>query len=766
MLTLKNIVKKYEIGTFKQTALDDVSVSFRKHEFVAILGPSGSGKTTLLNMIGGLDRYDQGDLLVNHKSTKNFKDEAWDRYRNHTIGFIFQNYNLINHITVLDNVVVGLTLTGMDPVTRKERALEVLERVGLKEHKDKKPNQLSGGQMQRVAIARALANNPDIILADEPTGAIDTDTSKQIMTLIQEIAKDKLVIMVTHDERIAKQYADRTISLSDGKITNDSNPYKEKEALRDVLNLKKTAMSFTQALKLSFNNLKTKKFRTVITAFAGSIGIIGVALVLSLANGLNNEIDNLEQTTLAEFPIQIDPVPINVEAIRDSQGYRGPDSEETPFIEFPDVEEIYPYEESLPPFLRTNNITNEYLDYVQDLDEELYHEITVNRPVNMTVLRQFSDSLTVRLNMQNINFEPSLTRQDTFDENYELLSGNKPSNQNELLLVVDRYNRLDVEGLNALGLDGSVESYTFDDFLGMEFKVILPDDYYIYNETTELFSPVNDINALYDSNKGITIEITGIARVKDNAVASFLSQGIKYHPNLLDTYIDAAQSSLIGQEQQSRDESVITGLAIDEQTKRSFLRSLGVDDTPTQIRIYPVDFAAKNAITDYLDAYNVGLDDEDQIIYTDLASVVTELTGDIIDGVSYVLVAFSAISLIVSSIMIGIITYVSVLERTKEIGILRSLGARKRDISRVFNAETTIIGFVAGTLGVFIAFLLTFPINALIHRLVDGLGDIAQFPFIAAIVLIIISIFLTFIAGLIPSSIASRKNPVDALRVD
>lgn len=766
MLTLKNIVKKYEIGTFKQTALDDVSVSFRKHEFVAILGPSGSGKTTLLNMIGGLDRYDQGDLLVNHKSTKHFKDEEWDRYRNHTIGFIFQNYNLINHISVLDNVVVGLTLTGMDPITRKTRALEVLERVGLKEHKDKKPNQLSGGQMQRVAIARALANNPDIILADEPTGAIDTETSRQIMTLIQEIAKDKLVIMVTHDERIAKQYADRTIALSDGRITDDSNPHKEADAKREILNLKKTAMSFTQALKLSFNNLKTKKFRTLITAFAGSIGIIGVALVLALANGLNNEIDNLEETTLAEFPIQIDPVPINVEAIRDSQGYRGPDSEETPFIEFPEVDEIYPYEETLPPFLRTNNITNEYLDYVQNLDNDLYHEITVNRPVNMNVIRQFSDTLTVRLNMQNINFEPSLTRQDTFEENYELLSGSKPSNQNELLLVVDRYNRLDVEGLNALGLDGAVDSYTFDDFLGMEFKVILPDDYYIYNETTELFSPVSDLNALYESNTGITIEITGIARVKENAVASFLSQGIKYHPDLLDTYVDAAQSSLIGQEQLDRDESVITGLAIDDQTKRSFLRSLGVDDAPTQIRIYPVDFDAKNAITDYLDAYNVGKDEEEQIIYTDLASVVTELTGDIIDGVSYVLIAFSAISLIVSSIMIGIITYVSVLERTKEIGILRSLGARKRDISRVFNAETTIIGFVAGTLGVFIAFLLTFPINALIHRLVDGLGDIAQLPLIAVVVLIIISIFLTFIAGLIPSSIASRKNPVDALRVD
>jgi putative ABC transport system permease protein len=717
-------------------------------------------------MIGGLDRYDQGDLLVNHKSTKHFKDDEWDRYRNHTIGFIFQNYNLINHISVLDNVIVGLTLTGMDPVARKERALEVLDRVGLKEHRDKKPNQLSGGQMQRVAIARALANNPDIILADEPTGAIDTETSKQIMTLIQEIAKDKLVIMVTHDERIAKQYADRTISLSDGKVTDDSNPHQEADGKRDILNLKKTAMSFTQALKLSFNNLKTKKFRTIITAFAGSIGIIGVALVLSLANGLNNEIDNLEQTTLAEFPIQIDPIPINVEAIRDSQGYRGPDGEETPFIEFPDVNEIYPYEESLPPFLRTNTITNEYLEYVRDLDNDLYHEITVNRPVSMNVIKQFSDTLTARLTMENINFEPSLTRQDTFEENYELLSGSKPSNQNELLLVVDRYNRLDVEGLNALGLDGSVDSYTFDDFLGMEFKVILPDDFYIYNETTELFSPVSDLNALYDSNTGITIEITGIARVKENAVASFLSQGIKYHPDLLDTYVEAAQSSTIGQAQLARDESVITGLAIDAQTKQSFLRNLGVNDNPSQIRIYPVDFAAKNAITEYLDAYNEGLDEEEQIIYTDLASVVTELTGDIIDGVSYVLIAFSAISLIVSSIMIGIITYVSVLERTKEIGILRSLGARKRDISRVFNAETTIIGFVAGTLGVIIAFLLTFPINALIHRLVDGLGDIAQLPFIAVVVLIIISIFLTFIAGLIPSSIASRKNPVDALRVD
>lgn len=766
MLELRQITKKYEVGTFKQTALNGVSVSFRREEFVSIVGPSGSGKTTLLNMIGGLDRYDDGDLLIDNKSTKNFKDQDWDSYRNHSIGFVFQNYNLITHISVLQNIEVGLTLTGLNAEQRKKRALEVLEKVGLIDHVHKRPNQLSGGQQQRVAIARALANNPDIILADEPTGAIDTATSKQIMELIQEVAKDKLVILVTHDDEIAETYSDRIITLRDGKIVSDSNPYTTDVEPSSHLSLKKTYMTFQQALKLSFNNLRSKKIRTLITAFAGSIGIIGVALVISLANGLNVEIDRLEKGTLAEFPIQIDPVPINIEAIQQGSSYRGDPSLDESLTQFPELSKIFPYEITMPSFLKTNNITSTYIDYVNDLDQDLYYEISISRSLRFNVLKEFENNQVVALNMNKANFRPMISRQDTFEDSYDMLIGTVPQNQNELLLVVDEYNRLDIEILNALGLDGDVESYDFTDFLGMTFKVILLDDFYTLNSITNRFDIVDDLNALYLSSNGITVTITGIARAKEDAIFTILSEGIKYHPDLLDTYLQAARTSQIGAAQQLVNTSVITGLIIDDQSKTEFLRRLGVDDTPSQIRIYPKDFTAKEEIATYLDEYNVDLPEDDQIVYTDLASVVTELTGDLINGVSYVLIAFSAISLIVSSIMIGIITYVSVLERTKEIGILRSLGARKRDISRVFNAETTIIGFVSGSIGVLLAFILTFPINAIIRSFSEDLSNIAKLPVYAVFGLILISISLTFIAGLIPSSIASRKNPVDALRVD
>ena len=764
MLTLKGITKKYEIGDFKQTALDGIDLEFRKQEFVCILGPSGSGKTTLLNMIGGLDRYDQGDLLINGKSTKHFKDQEWDSYRNHAIGFVFQNYNLINHISVLSNVEIGLTLSGIDSTERKERAIEVLDRVGLKDHINKKPNQLSGGQMQRVAIARALANNPDIILADEPTGAIDSATSKQIMELIQEIAKDKLVIMVTHDDRIAKQYANRIVSLQDGKVTNDTNPYTNNLAASTKLLFKKTSMAFSQAIKLSFNNLKTKKFRTLITAFAGSIGIIGVALVLSLANGLNREIDRLERTTLAEFPIQIDPFPIDIDAARG--GPPGLRDDESDWERFPDTFKIFPFERSVSSTQHINTITDDYIDYLHTMDGDLYHEITISRSVQMNVLFQIDPQTVIRLNTGNVRFEPSLNSNEFFNDNYDILEGTAPQNKNELILLVDEYNRLDVRILSALGLSGDVDSYDFETFIGQSFKVVLLDDNYTFNPDTERFNQVSDLPALYDNPNNIELTIVGIARAKEDALTRFLRPGIKYHPDLVETYLNDAADSEIGSAQLASSVSVITGLPISESAKTSLLRSLGVDSTPSQIRIYPVNFNSKESIRDFLDAYNQDLDENERIIYTDLASIVTELTGDIIDGIAYVLIAFSAISLIVSSIMIGIITYVSVLERTKEIGILRSLGARKRDISRVFNAETSIIGFVAGTIGVFIAFLLTFPINRLIRNVVEDLNNLAVLPIQAVFILIAISVFLTYISSLIPAMIAARKNPVEALRVD
>ncbi len=767
MLQLKGITKRYEIGSFKQTALDGVDLAFRSQEFVCILGPSGSGKTTMLNMIGGLDRYDAGDLLISGKSTRHFKASQWDSYRNHAIGFVFQNYNLITHTSVLANVEVGMTLSGLSVEKRRERALEVLERVGLIDHVDKKPNQLSGGQMQRVAIARALANDPDIILADEPTGAIDSETSRQIMTLIQEIAKDKLVVMVTHDEQIAKTYANRVVTLRDGQVLHDSNPYVTEVDAPQKLSFKKTSMAFWQALQLSFSNLKTKKFRTLITAFAGSIGIIGVALVLSLANGLNQEIDRLEMTTLSEFPIQIDSIAFDVAAARQAGPPTGPPTDADGLERFPDVRQIFPFQRQISSVQHINIIEDDYLDHLAALDPVYYHDIMIRRSVNMNILHRRPNDQVSRINTGAVNFEPLLGNPEFFADNYDILEGRHPENHQELLLVVDAFNRLNIRMITELGFDPNALEFDFDVFLNRSFQAVLLDDFYTYNPETDRFFQPSNLTEFYAEQRGIELTIVGIARIQDGAISNVLSQGIKYHPDLAEIYLEHAAASEIGQAQiASPERSVLTGNQITPQTHQSLLRTLGVDSTPSSIAIYPVSFEAKEAIRNHLDAYNEDRSESERIIYTDLAAIVTELTSDVINGISYVLIAFSSISLIVSSIMIGIITYVSVLERTKEIGILRSLGARKRDIARVFNAETTIIGFVSGALGVLIAFLLTFPINAIIGNLVDQLDRLAVMPIQAVFALIAISIFLTLIAGLIPSSIASRKDPVAALRVD
>jgi len=760
MLELRNITKKYEIGSFKQAALNGVDLAFKTREFVAVLGPSGSGKTTLLNLIGGLDRYDEGDLLIDGKSTREFSDQEWDSYRNHEIGFIFQNYNLISHISVLANVEIGLTLTGLSPEERRKRSEEVLGRVGLIDHIHKKPNQLSGGQMQRVAIARALVNDPEIILADEPTGAIDNETSRQIMELIQQIAKDKLVIMVTHDEAVAKGYANRIVSLSDGVVTDDTRPPEVTVPDNGALAFDKTSMSFLQALKLSFSNLKTKKFRTLITAIAGSIGIIGVALVLAIANGMNNEIDELERTTLAEFPLQIDPRPIDIDAMQGGPFERHMNEEDAAF----DEEIIYPLEQEFgPPSTHTNDIDDDYMQHLEALDESLYNEMSISYDVNMNLLKDLGDDI-INIDTNDIGFDSTLSDETFFEENYNLLAGDTPEGKSELLLIIDSQNRVDAELLEAIGL-GAEEEIPFETMLEYDFHIAYPDDYYIQDDNTGRFAPVQDKDALIGEDT-LELNITGIARLDEDAPGGFLTPGLKYHPDLEETYLERARTSDIGEAQLESDVSVITGLPLSESAKEALLKELGVDSTPAQIQIYPVDFSAKNTITDHLDAYNTDKEEEDEIRYTDIASIITELSGDIIDGISYVLVAFSAISLLVSSIMIGIITYVSVLERTREIGILRSLGARKRDILRVFNAETTIIGFTAGLFGVLIATGLTFPINRLIAYLVEDLENLASLPLFAAAGLILISIILTFTAGLIPSSIASRKDPVSALRVD
>ena len=764
MLQVHNLTKRYAIANFKQTALDQVSLSFRDKEFVCILGPSGSGKTTLLNMIGGLDRYDEGDLLIDGKSTQHFSDKDWDSYRNHAIGFIFQSYNLINHTSVLANVEIGMTLSGLSPEKRRQRALEVLEQVGLKDHVYKKPNQLSGGQMQRVAIARALANDPEIILADEPTGAIDSETSAQIMGLIQEIAKDKLVIMVTHDQTIAERYASRIVSLKDGQVIDDTRPYEREAQKQASLSFKKTSMAFVQALKLSFNNLKTKKFRTLITAFAGSIGIIGVALVLALANGLNEEILQLERSTLAEFPLQIDPLPINIEAAR--SGPPRPQFAETEREAFPESFFVFPFERQVAQTQHVNIIRDEFINHLDDLDPELYNQITTVRSVNMNLFTQLENGSIIEVDTRRVNFGPTLNDDTFFDDNYDLLMGRAPTNENEILLVVDTFNQLNVNVLSALGFSTSVESIAFEQFLDREFRIVFPEEYFRFDEDLNRFFPVGNTQLLFNHENALTLTIVGIARAQEGAASTLLSSGLKYHPTLEERYLEEASNSLIGELQAQSDVSMITGLPLTDTARTSLLRSLGVDRTPSQIRIYPVSFEAKNLIREHLDAFNENLSEPERIIYTDLAALITELTGDVITGISLVLIAFSAISLVVSSIMIGIITYVSVLERTKEIGILRSLGARKKDISRVFNAETSIIGFVAGALGVLIAFFLTFPINRIINNRVEQLDRLAVLPLWAFVALIGISIFLTYISGLIPAGIAARKNPVEALRMD
>jgi putative ABC transport system permease protein len=766
MLTLKNATKSYTVGDFTQKALDNVSISFRDKEFVAILGPSGSGKTTLLNMIGGLDRYDSGDLLIDGKSTQDFKDKDWDSYRNHAVGFIFQSYNLITHTSVLSNVEVGMTLSGLPAEQRKARAIEVLTDVGLKDHIYKKPNQLSGGQMQRVAIARALANHPEIIMADEPTGAIDSATSSQIMKIIQDIAKDKLVIMVTHDKSLAKEYADRIIELKDGHVISDSNPYVEESKNNGRLNLKKTAMAFTQAVRLSFNNLKTKKFRTLITAFAGSIGIIGVAMVLALANGLNQEIDSLERSTLAQFPLQIDPFPIDIQAARaDALGESGDEI----ITLFPDVRVVYPYEPQVASTQQVNVLTEDYLDYVEAMNPEWYFEITPSYNLNIPLYLQETEAsyLSVDRGRGGVFFNPAVTSAEFLNDYYDVIDGRLPENANEMMLVVDTANRLNIRFFRTLGLSIDVAEYDFETFYDLTFYTFFPEDYFQPTDEEDRFVRDFDLAGLVAEEKGFPLKIVGIVRqAEDSQAPGFLDTGIKYHPDLEKIYLEEASTSSIATTQANTLMDVLTGNEMTAIEQANRLRFLGYTRTPSQILIYPVDFNAKTLIREYLDAYNVDKPENEQIIYTDLAALVTELTGDLIDGVSYVLIAFSAISLVVSSIMIGIITYVSVLERTKEIGILRSLGARKKDISRVFNAETIIIGFTAGAIGVLIAFGLTFPLNALIRNLVDGIDNLAQLPLVAIFALIGISIFLTFIAGLIPSRIAANKHPVDALRIE
>ena len=773
MLEIKHIKKSYKTGDFVQKALNDVSIQFRQNEFVAILGPSGSGKTTLLNVLGGLDHYDSGDLIINGKSTKNFKAADWDAYRNNSVGFIFQSYNLIGHISIQDNVEMALTLSNVKKKERRKRAREALKSVGLLEHAHKRPNQLSGGQMQRVAIARSLVNNPDIILADEPTGALDSNTSKQIMDLIQKIASDKLVIMVTHNQDLAYQYATRVIEVKDGKVVSDSNPLTKEEQEEEQYKLKKTKMSFMEALYLSFNNIMTKKGRTLITAFASSIGIIGIALILSLSNGFDLQIDKFERGILSAMPIMISKQSMDLDEESLVQ-LTGEEQEK-----YPDKQTVIPKDNALESLVHQNKINDGYIDYIENISSDLVYGVSYTKMTALNVLTKHDGKVSVA-DTQDISFS---ALQKSLDENtpnaameayYDILAGTLPQKKEDIVLIVDASNRVNTEILQLLGFD-TMDEIPFDEIIGKTIKVALNDDFYV--KMGDYFVRNPDLQSVYDNS--ITLTVSGILRMKEDFPSYVSSASLCYTDELLDEVIAANNESEIVKAQQASDVNVLTGMPFSDSTsnpsssssagmtmtKDTVLGYLGADQTPYMIYLFPKDFESKDELLEYLDAYNDDKEDDDKVIYMDQAELISSMSSSIMSAVTIVLIAFSSISLIVSSIMIGIITYISVLERTKEIGILRALGARKKDISRVFNAETFIIGITSGLIGIGIALILTIPANQIIYNLTE-LENVAILNPLHALILILVSMTLTMIGGFIPARIAAKKDPVEALRTE
>ncbi|MDO4945229.1 MAG: ATP-binding cassette domain-containing protein [Ruminococcus sp.] len=991
MLSLKNITKDYIVGDSKVQALKGVSIEFREHEFVSILGQSGCGKTTLLNIIGGLDRYTDGDLRIGGKSTKDFKDSDWDSYRNHSIGFVFQSYNLIPHQTVLSNVELALTLSGVSNSERRQRAIDALKQVGLGDQLNKKPNQMSGGQMQRVAIARALVNNPDILLADEPTGALDTETSVQIMEILKSISKDKLIIMVTHNPDLAMEYSSRIIKLLDGKVVDDSDPYDknvvepikkpekemtkaERKAQKKERKKLKTSMSFWTALSLSKNNLMTKKARTLLTSFAGSIGIIGIALILSISNGVQVYIDQVQSDTLSSYPLQIAETNTSFGDIMNTM------AEETGNSTEHDLDKIYSQNQmgtminSLLEETRPNNLTKlkEYLDSNDEIGE-LVTDIQYGYSTDLNVFKADTSDGAVQVNPSTVLTDMGyftedqmsavstlsggmgsdawaeiINNQELVEKQYDIVAGRFPENYNEVVLVVNKYNEINDYFLYSLGILDSTElngimrkaavgeeidvnteqqSYTYDEIFDLKFKLVPTTDF--YKKENGVWVDMREDEEYMKSavENGAEISIVGIIRPNEDASSASINGAIGYTHELMTYLLDEVENSEIVKEQlanpeidvftglkfESGEEDVLTDEKTDEssvsggendsaaesdslaggetadsaaanemtdeqkaalaamsadssadidmenltdeqlaqlaamqgedgelpegadmseitemsgmtmedfsamqdgstdmtgmsEAQKKYLASLtdeqmelmqeimqeqqqaledansgktsqstyednltamgyAMESEPNSINIYPIDFASKERIIDIIDEYNNSVDEVDQIEYTDYVGLMMSSITAIIDAISYVLIAFVAISLVVSSIMIGIITYISVLERTKEIGILRSIGASKKDISRVFNAETVIVGFVAGALGIGLSYLLTIPINAIIAHLTD-VPMRASIPAAAAVILVLISVCLTLIAGLFPSKIAAKKDPVIALRTE
>lgn len=837
MLELNGIRKTYVTGTTSVEALKGIDLKFRDSEFVSILGQSGCGKTTLLNIIGELDKYTSGDLKINGRSTKDFKDRDWDAYRNNSIGFVFQSYNLIPHQTVLSNVELALTLSGVSKAERRQRATEALEKVGLKEQIHKKPNQMSGGQMQRVAIARALVNDPDILLADEPTGALDTQTSIQIMDLLKEISKDRLIIMVTHNPELATQYSTRIIRLLDGTITDDSNPYNgeddniatktDEDSLTDKKSgktkKKKTSMSFFTALSLSLNNLMTKKTRTILTAFAGSIGIIGIALILSISNGIQNYIDRVQRDTLSSYPIQLQKESVDVSSmIENMMGNKDKNVDH-------DKDKIYSNNimtdmvNSMVAEVNSNNLKafKSYLEnhksdvdgYISDIqysyDVPLYiystdtsDGVTQLNPSsvmeNMYGMSVSGDGM-MSAGMQNTSVWSRLfDNRQMLDEQYDLIAGSWADNYNEVMLVVDENNEIDDYTLYSLGFKDPAEvkkifknvmagnsyeteetQYTYDEVLDKKFKLVLPTELYRYNDTFGIWEDASHDDEYMTTvvNNAEEVKIAGIIRKNPDAASVSVSSGVAYTKDLMPYIIEKVnETQIVKQQLADPEKDVFTGMSFDnDKTSISTLENnkslLGIasEDNPSEIDIYAKDFDSKEKLQDFIKNYNdeVTADgrDEDTINYTDYVGILMSSVSTIITAISSVLIAFVAISLVVSSIMIGIITYISVLERTKEIGVLRSIGASKKDVSRVFNAETLIEGFVSGAMGIIITLILCIPANAVIKNVTD-ISNVAQLPVAGAVILVIISMLLTTIAGLIPAKMAAKKDPVVALRTE
>ncbi len=775
-LNLKNIHKTYRNGETVH-ALKDVTLSFNECEFVSILGPSGCGKTTLLNVIGGLDQYDEGDLLVNGESTKCYADADWDAYRNHSIGFVFQSYNLIPHLSILQNVELALSLSGIGAEEKKRKAREVLRKVGLENIMQKKPNQISGGQAQRVSIARALVNDPDIILADEPTGALDSGTGLRVMEILKEISKTKLVIMVTHNIELAREYSTRIVELLDGEVVSDSLPA---AAVEDTLiftkpEQKKTSLSPIAALSLSFQNLLTKKSRTFFTSLAGGIGIVGVALVLALSGGLSAYMGGMQSDALSGYPISISTAEEN--ALTGTK----PD-----YVRYPGADILYRDDESEYTTSHTNVLTGEYLDYIANLETALpgsVNSIAYSRGVRLDLInlvpeKQIIDNTFITtgveeevgvMGMGSTYMQVMPEHTDFILAQYDLIgSGSRlPVNENEIILVVDEYNQMDVDFFNKLGIHNGINDYKLTDFIGKSIAKVLPNDvFYTEKDGLYLTAGPEDYDRLLHDPAGIYLTVVGVLRPKPSAAGNYFNEGVVCTPALTQWVLNQATTSQIADAQAVADYDIHTGLPFeDDETKAKQMRRLGVDPLPTAIDIYPVDFAANDMIMDYLDTWNTDKPDAEQVVYTNNATTLTSVTGSLISTIYYALIVFACISLAVSGLMIAIITYVSVVERTKEIGILRSIGARKQDITHVFEAETLIIGFIAGVIGIAISGLLTLPINAAILQ-TAGVENIAGLGLIQIILLLLGSMVLTLAAGFIPAKLAAKKDPVVALRTE